>query len=194
MGNCRTISHTFYSPIYPVDEGNEDVGLVSDNILFFFLFGVNQVHCFGLKPGTRGECLMCIVSAKITELRGRLKCQQGDTSWVWYYVLIAAGSRLTPCICSLVDSPTALNRRRPSPISGRAGHHSINFSEIVKFLLKTNDGRVERPGWAILSATYISAKTREQKGSISSHCLYGQALCTWYGTFLLLLLLLALFT
>ena len=23
MGNCRTISHTFYSLIYPVDEGNE---------------------------------------------------------------------------------------------------------------------------------------------------------------------------
>ena len=62
-----------------MDEGNEDVGLVSDNILFLFLFGVNQVHCFGLKPGTRGECLMCIVSAKITELRGRLKSQQGNT-------------------------------------------------------------------------------------------------------------------
>ena len=28
MGNCRTISHTFFSPIYPVDERNEDVGLV----------------------------------------------------------------------------------------------------------------------------------------------------------------------
>ena len=53
-----------------MDEGNEDVGLVS----------VNQVHCFGLKPGTRGEYLMCIVAAKIMELRGRLKYQQGDTS------------------------------------------------------------------------------------------------------------------
>ena len=63
-----------------MDEGNEDVGLVSDNIFFFFLFGVNQVHCFGLKPGTRGEYLMCIVTAKIMELRGRLKYQQGDTS------------------------------------------------------------------------------------------------------------------
>ena len=30
MGNCRTISHTFYSPVYPVDEGNEDVGWVSE--------------------------------------------------------------------------------------------------------------------------------------------------------------------
>ena len=35
MGNCRTISHKFYSPIYPVDEGNDDVGSVSDNILLF---------------------------------------------------------------------------------------------------------------------------------------------------------------
>ena len=33
MGNCQTISHKFYSPIYPEDEGNDDVGAVSDNIL-----------------------------------------------------------------------------------------------------------------------------------------------------------------
>ena len=159
------------------------MGLVWD--LIVFLFGENQVHCFGLKPGTLGECLMCIAWTKITELRWRLKCQQGDTSWVWYYVLIAVGSRLIPCICGLVDSTAALKHRRPSPIPGRAGHNSINFSEIVKFLLKTKDGRVEGPGWAILSATYVSAKTRERKGSISSHCLYGQALCTRYGTLLL---------
>ena len=37
MGNCETIGHTIYSPIYPVDEGNEDVGLVWDNILLFLL-------------------------------------------------------------------------------------------------------------------------------------------------------------
>ena len=73
---------------------------------------------------------------------------------------------------------TALNRRPPSPIPRRAEHHSVNSSEIVKFLLKTNDERDERPGWAILSGTYVSAKTRECKGSISSHCLHGQALCT----------------
>ena len=72
MDNCRTISLTFYSPIYPVDEGNEDVGSVWDNI--FFSFGVNQVHWFILKPGAQGEYLMCIVSAKITDLRERLKC------------------------------------------------------------------------------------------------------------------------
>ena len=28
MSNRRANSHTNYSPIYPVDEGNEDVGLV----------------------------------------------------------------------------------------------------------------------------------------------------------------------
>ena len=35
MGNCRTISHKFCSPIYPMDEENDDLGLVSDNILLF---------------------------------------------------------------------------------------------------------------------------------------------------------------
>ena len=40
-----------------------------------------------------------------------------------------------------MDNATALNRRRPSPIPGRVEHHSVNSSEIVKFLLKTNDGR-----------------------------------------------------
>ena len=35
MGNCQTISHKFYSPTYPVDEGNDDVGSVSDKILLF---------------------------------------------------------------------------------------------------------------------------------------------------------------
>ena len=59
--------------------GNEDLGFVWDKILLLFWFGVNQAHGFGLKPGTQGEYLMCIASAKITELRGRLKCQQGDT-------------------------------------------------------------------------------------------------------------------
>ena len=28
MSDRRTISQTFYSPIYPVEEGNEDVGLI----------------------------------------------------------------------------------------------------------------------------------------------------------------------
>ena len=34
MGNCRTISHKFYSPIYPVDEENDDVGSVSGTSYF----------------------------------------------------------------------------------------------------------------------------------------------------------------
>ena len=55
---------------------------------------------------------------------------------------------------------------------------SVNSSEIVKFLLKTNDGRGGRPGSAILSGNYASAKTQECKGSISSHCFYGQLLLT----------------
>ena len=36
MGNCQTISCTFYSPIYPVDEGNEDVGQVSEITSYCF--------------------------------------------------------------------------------------------------------------------------------------------------------------
>ena len=62
-----------------MDERNEDAGSVSEITSYFFLFAVNQVHCFALKPWARGEYLMCIVSAKITELGERLKCQQGDT-------------------------------------------------------------------------------------------------------------------
>ena len=37
MGNCQT-SHTSSSPIYPVDENNEDAGSSWCNILFFFFF------------------------------------------------------------------------------------------------------------------------------------------------------------
>ena len=64
MGNCQTISHTFYSPIYPVDEGNEDVGSVWDTSYCFFLFGVNQVHCFGLKPRGEGSILCVLYQLK----------------------------------------------------------------------------------------------------------------------------------
>ena len=59
------------------------------------------------------------------------------------------GLPLIPCIPGLVDSATALNRRSLSPIPGKAEYHSVNSSKIVKFLLKINDGRGERPGWAI---------------------------------------------
>ena len=113
MHNCWTISHMFYSPIYPVADGNEGEGLVSEITSYFFLFGVNQVNCFGLKPRPRGEYLMYIVSVKITELRGRLKYQQGDASWVWYYFCTVAGSPLKTVICGLVVSEGGSNRRSP---------------------------------------------------------------------------------
>ena len=45
MDNCRTISHTFYSPIYKVHEGNEGVGCEPSSFL-------------QLKTRARGESLM----------------------------------------------------------------------------------------------------------------------------------------
>ena len=44
---------------------------------------------------------------------------------------------------------------------------SVNSSEIVKFLLNTNDGRGGRPDWTILSSTYASAKILELGGEYS---------------------------
>ena len=126
---------------------------------------------------------MCIVSAKITELWGRLNYQQGDTSWVWYYVSSVVGSLQIPYILALVVSAAGSIRRDLTSIPGRAEHRVINSSEILKFLLKTNDGRGRRPGWAILSATYASAKTRKRKGSISSHCLNGLYIIDYKLTF-----------
>ena len=73
-----------------------------------------------------------------------------------------------------------LNCSVHSLIPGRAERDSVNSSEIVKFLLKTNDEKSGRPCWAILSVTYASAKTWERKGSISSHCSYGQLLLTFF--------------
>ena len=57
MGNCRTISHKFYSPIYPVDEGNDDVGSVSDNIfLFLELFDfLKYFHNFAIFSAYRSR-------------------------------------------------------------------------------------------------------------------------------------------
>ena len=72
-----------------------------------------------------------------------------------------------------------LNCSVHSLIPGRAERDSVNSSEIVKFLLKTNDEKSGRPGWAI-SVTYASAKTWERKGSISLHCSYGQLLLTFF--------------
>ena len=33
-------------------------------LIFFFVFGVNQVHCFDLNPGVQGQYLLCIVWLK----------------------------------------------------------------------------------------------------------------------------------
>ena len=137
MGNCRTISHTLCSPIYPVDEVNEHVGSIWDNILLFCIcFGVNKVHCFGLKFGARGVYLMWIVSTKMVELWGRLKYQQGDTSWVWYYLCTVVGWPHLLNMRGLMVSAARSNHRSPSLIPGRAKHQSVTFSEIVKFLLR----------------------------------------------------------
>ena len=74
--------------------------------------------------------------------------------------------------CGLVVSTTTLNCTGPSSIPGKTKRKSANSSEIVEFLLKTN-----MPGYASLLG-YVSVKTCERKGSISSHCLYGQLLLT----------------
>ena len=146
--------------------------------VYCFMFGLNQVYCFGLKPGARGEYLMYTVSAKNTELGGRLKYQQGATSSVWYWLSRVVGSLQISYIRDRAVSTAGSNRSGPRSIPKRAKHRSANSFEIVTFLLKTNDGRGGRPGWAMLSATYASAKTRERSGSISSHCLNGELLLT----------------
>ena len=46
-------------------------------------------------------------------------------------------------------------------------------SDMVKFLLKTSDGRGGRPSLAIWSDSYASAKTPEREESISSSHFYG---------------------
>ena len=75
MGNCQTISHTFYSLDYPVDEFSlkEMRMWVSPRFhLIVFLFGVNQGHCFGLNPRLRGEYLMYTALTKILEHEGSI--------------------------------------------------------------------------------------------------------------------------
>ena len=71
MGCCQTISYTFYSSNYPVDEGNEDLGKVWDNILLFFCLVQIKVIALALNLGREGAK----VSAKITELQKSLKFQ-----------------------------------------------------------------------------------------------------------------------
>ena len=54
-------------------------------------------------------------------------------------------------------------------------------SDIVKFLLKTTDGRGGRPNLAIWSASYASAKTLEREGSILSSRFYVLLLFTCFS-------------
>ena len=80
-------------------------------------------------------------------------------------------------------SAAGSNRRDLSLIPGRAEHQSVNSSEIVKFLLKTNDGRGRRPDWAIVSATMFQLKLGSARG-VSQHTAYIWA--TVINTFLAL--------
>ena len=64
----------------------------------FFVF----IYCYGIKFGAGGEYLMRFVSANMTDLGMRLKCQQGDTSWVWYYLCSVAGWPRFPYIRGLM--------------------------------------------------------------------------------------------
>ena len=68
MSDRRTISLTFYSPIYPVEEGNEDVGLIQ--------FGVNKLSSLGQK--TRREWrISCVLYCLQSLSWVRLKYQEG---------------------------------------------------------------------------------------------------------------------
>ena len=115
---------------------------------------------------------MCIVSAKITELWRRLKCQQDDTSWVWYYLYSVVGWPQFPYIRGLVLSAARCNCRSLSSIPRREELQSPNSSHIVKLLSETNDGRSRRPERVVSSATYAPAKTQEREG-VSYQTAYG---------------------
>ena len=68
MSDHRTISLMFYSPIYPVEEGNEDVGLIQ--------FGVNKLSSLGQK--TRREWrISCVLYCLQSLSWVRLKYQEG---------------------------------------------------------------------------------------------------------------------
>ena len=51
-------------------------------------------------------------------------------------------------------------------------------SDIMNFLLITNDERYRRPNFAIWSASYALTKPLKREGSISSSRLYGQLIFT----------------
>ena len=75
MGNCPTISHTFFSLIYPVEEFSLKEMRTRGGPRFHlivFSFGVNQVYSFGLNPEARGEHLMFITVTEILEPKGSI--------------------------------------------------------------------------------------------------------------------------
>ena len=125
MGNCQTISHTPYSPTYPVDGGNE-VWIQS------IAWGQWKNLGFGrLKLG---------IKKYVTLLQG------SEMSVGWHF-------KVSCCACVLVGwlqllphrglvvSVTKPNHRSPSLTLRRAEHTPANFSNIVNPLLATNDGR-----------------------------------------------------
>ena len=56
----------------------------------------------------------------------------------------------------------------------------------MNFLLKTNDGTDRRHNFVVWSVSYVSAKTMEHKGSISSSSFYGQLVDCYYSHILAL--------
>ena len=61
MCNYQTISHTFYSLVYPVDKENEDVGLVRDFILVFFVWCESSSLLWLKSHSTRGVTLVLVL-------------------------------------------------------------------------------------------------------------------------------------
>ena len=119
------------------------------------------------RPEIRGSILCVLYWLKSRSLR------EIEMSAGWHFVSLilsfyVVGSPELPYIRHLVVSAAGLNCRNPSSIPRRVEHQSVNSSKTVKFLFKTNDGRGGRLNWAILSATYASAKTQEGEG-VSHH-------------------------
>ena len=130
---------------------------------YYFFVWCESTLLLWLKTWAREEYFIYMLLAKTTELRGRLKCQQGDTSWVWYYDFNDVGSPQLPYTRGLVVSTAGSNCGGSSLFPGGRGGggwgSKTPISKLIKFLLKTNDRRGGMPDWAILSATYASAKT-----------------------------------
>ena len=65
-----------------------------------------------------------------------------------------------------MDRAAGSNHRDSSSIPGRAEHVFVDSSKIMKFLLKTYDGRGGTSDSVILSTIYALAKTREREGQL----------------------------